>query len=168
MIDVPWKAVDVSETEGRALGRLFRKRPRFLADENVWPEIVDLVRSKGVNIKPVRELGLKHRDDAEVLRAAQGERRLLLTFDKRFWDDRKYPLRDTAGIVVLDQGSLDDVALEVAILLGNFTEHGEMFHRSKTWLHPDGTADIKVLDDTGRVDAGRLRFRNQVEEWVDD
>lgn len=164
---MPWRPVHVSEAEGRALRRLFRKRPKFLADENVRPEIVDLVKTKGVNIKSVGELGLKHRDDAEVLRVARGERRILLTFDKRFWDDRQYPLRDTAGIVILDQGPLDDVAVEVEILLAGFTEHGEMFNRTKTWLHSDGTADVKVLDDSGRVDVGRLRFRNQVEEWID-
>lgn len=56
---------------------------RFLADENVPPEVIDLVRQSGKDVTWIKEI-CPGADDDTVLELAHSEGRVLITFDKDF------------------------------------------------------------------------------------
>ncbi len=56
----------------------------LLADENVHPDVVVALQALGVDIVTVSGVGLVGRDDAEVLRYAYAERRVVMTHDADF------------------------------------------------------------------------------------
>ena len=56
----------------------------FLADENVHPDVVAGLRTRGHDVTTVVELGLAGRPDLEILRTALDQRRAVLTHDSDF------------------------------------------------------------------------------------
>jgi len=86
--------------------------PRFLADECVYQETIDLLRGRGFDVVRVQDLGLGGASDREVLLKAQELDRVLLTNDLGFSDIRSYPPSRYRGIIVLklrDYSSIADV-----------------------------------------------------------
>lgn len=73
---------------------------RLLADENVYREIVEAIRTHGFDVKTADELGAAGAGDEEILDLARAEKRLLVTFDRDFSDVRYLP-RDVPGVIVL-------------------------------------------------------------------
>lgn len=53
----------------------------LLADENISPEVVSALRQQGLDVRSAVEEGLAGRDDAEILRRAHAESRVVLTHD---------------------------------------------------------------------------------------
>jgi predicted nuclease of predicted toxin-antitoxin system len=82
---------------------------RILADENVARAIVDRLRSVGHDVVWVRETA-KRAEDGEVIRMAQDQCRLLLTFDKGF-GERVFMLKQPVPGVVLVRAESPDAKL---------------------------------------------------------
>ena len=83
----------------------------FLADENVAPRTVAELRSRGVDVVTVKDIGLKGAPDVDVLAYAVRTERVALTHDADFGT---LALREGAsfvGIVYLRPGNLDPVAV---------------------------------------------------------
>lgn len=79
---------------------------RFLADQNVEPPTVGLVRDAGHDVVSVRET-MPGASDEEVLRVAHDESRILITNDKGF-GDRIYRMREPCvGVLLLRFGAED-------------------------------------------------------------
>lgn len=70
-------------------------------DENVHGLVIDLLRQYGHSAETVQQEGLSGEPDSAVMEAASSEQRLLMTFDRRFADVRRYPLGQHPGIVVI-------------------------------------------------------------------
>jgi predicted nuclease of predicted toxin-antitoxin system len=71
----------------------------FLTDENVFPNVVALLRSKGFDVKDAREADLGGTSDEHLLETANAESRTLVTFDKYFADVLQHPLDSHHGII---------------------------------------------------------------------
>ena len=52
-----WKRLPLDEDEIAGTRRAFKKRPKFLLDENLGDDAAEWLRSRGHNVKTVRELG---------------------------------------------------------------------------------------------------------------
>ncbi len=59
-------------------------KSRFLADENVPPTLVGALRTKGYDVKDVKEEGMYGAGDEDILQLAKKERRVVLTHDSDF------------------------------------------------------------------------------------
>jgi hypothetical protein len=79
------------------------RRTRFLADENIEPWAVHVMRRNRLDVLEARQLGLEQRDDPEVFAASWKLRRLLLTHDRDFLDDTRVPYNRCAGLMVLPE-----------------------------------------------------------------
>lgn len=79
------------------------KQPRvkFYADENIDPRLIAALRRGGLSVVSATELGLSGRDDPFHFTKAKALRRFLVTSDADFLNHQQYPLRGTAGVVVL-------------------------------------------------------------------
>src|SRR5262249_24660055 len=93
--------IDISNQEAIEFLKAFPKASRFLVDENLGPELAPTMRNLGYNATDVYTLKLNGRSDEDVFAAAWSERRILLTQDRDFLDDRRFPPSRNAGIVVL-------------------------------------------------------------------
>ncbi len=74
----------------------------FKLDENFGRFIQELFQERGHNCSTVRDEGLAGAADLEVLQAACGEGRILVTLDHDFGNVLRYPPEATPGIVVLN------------------------------------------------------------------
>ena len=71
---------------------------KFLVDENIPPAVAHFLRSKGFDVKEVKEAGIHGICDAEIMDLARQEGRVLLTFDKHFSNILLYPLHSHNGV----------------------------------------------------------------------
>jgi Domain of unknown function (DUF5615) len=81
----------------------FRTLPRthFLFDENVQTNVIRAIRAYGMRVDYVRELGYRRRSDHEVLALAWKRKQMLVTYDRDFWDDERFPFGSFAGVLQL-------------------------------------------------------------------
>jgi predicted nuclease of predicted toxin-antitoxin system len=73
---------------------------RFKVDENLHPDVADVLRQSGHDALTVYEQGLRGHADGEVAGVCQKEDRAILTLDLDFSDVREFPPQDYSGVVV--------------------------------------------------------------------
>jgi predicted nuclease of predicted toxin-antitoxin system len=82
--------------------RSHRRRVRALADEDIDPIVVAGLRSEGWDVLAVAEYTkLQGTSDEELHRVAAKQKRLLVTADGDYQDDRKFPLQGGPGVLIL-------------------------------------------------------------------
>lgn len=98
---------------------------RLLADENVYREIVQRLKTTAFDIWSVQDLGRAQAPDSEIVRIAQKEDRILLTFDRDFGDIRYLP-QVAPGVVLLRfrQTPIEEIAERVEEVLTDLGEQG--------------------------------------------
>jgi predicted nuclease of predicted toxin-antitoxin system len=78
---------------------------RFYADENFPPVATRLLRKMGAIVVTAQDKGLKGHPDENHLSYALKHGYVLVTCDRDFLDDRKFPLVHAPALVVFDFGS---------------------------------------------------------------
>lgn len=80
-----------------------RKKWRLYADNNVEREITDYLKEDaGFDVLAVGEdPKLQHREDEFHYQKARQLGRYLLAHDDDFWDDRRFPLRHSPGVIII-------------------------------------------------------------------
>ncbi len=74
---------------------------RFKIDENLPPEVADLLRQHGHDALTVWDQGLRGKPDSELAGVLRLERRSFVTLDLGFADIRSYPPNEYSGLIVL-------------------------------------------------------------------
>lgn len=97
---------------------------RLKLDENIPADASVVARELGHDVDTVNAEGLTGAPDVDVLAAASGDGRLLLTLDRGFGDVRAHPPGTHAGIVVLRTSSQDPAMVKDA--LRAFLASGEL------------------------------------------
>jgi len=101
-----WKQLDEpSHQEIQQLTSMFRSKARFLVDESVGIAVAKSLRASGYNVKYVEELGLRGRSDEDVFATAWKDRRIVITHDSDFLDNRRFPHHRNPGVVIIRPGS---------------------------------------------------------------
>jgi Domain of unknown function (DUF5615) len=169
---MPWKKLSQpSPKEEAELEVEFGKKTAFLVDESVDPAITDFLRKKGWNVKTVSDVGLAGQDDEAMLAAAHRDDRVLLTHDRDFLDDRKFPPHRNPGVAVLPEGGRDFGALSTAVhnMLILVGAHRNFYHATKVEFLADGSLILKRRR-RGRDKRTRYRFTRHgpAEVWEDE
>lgn len=167
-----WKPIDAPKEAVDAAVRNFRKKARFLVDESLGVETAKFLRELGWNVKDVSEVGLSGRSDEDVLAYAFREKRILLTHDTDFLDDRRFPPHRNPGVVVLPGGSGSEEPLiralfDLLTIVGPFAEG---YRGAKMQISTDRVFSIRHrhADGTIKTDRYMVRGRGPALEWVDD
>jgi predicted nuclease of predicted toxin-antitoxin system len=105
---------DLSNEESLDFEREFKKKARFLVDENMGNDVAVLLRDFKYNATFVGDVGLIGCADETVFAYAWKDKRILLTHDADFLDDKKFPFHRNPGVIVLP-GAEGDGTLEPAI-----------------------------------------------------
>jgi predicted nuclease of predicted toxin-antitoxin system len=157
---MPWIRLPKSSTSEDALLRRLRKA-RLYADEDIEDEVVQAIRDKGVNISSVRERGERGKPDEVHLATARREHRFLLTKDKDFLDDRRFPLqKEGPGIIYLhgDFRAEERYAGAVANLLIYIVPYSQIYKGAKIQLS-EKHMTFRYIDYEGRVCVDECEIR---------
>lgn len=74
---------------------------RFKIDENLPPDVVELLRQEGHEALTVHDQGLRSHTDPEVIAVCQAERLALISLDLDFSNILSFPPERYAGLIVL-------------------------------------------------------------------
>ena len=102
---MPWINLDTKNVRANQLSRNRQTRVRFLVDESLGIEAVRVLQTNGWNAKFVSDLGLVGKDDTMVFAAAWKQKRVILTHDRDFLDNRRFPPHRNPGVVVFVVGA---------------------------------------------------------------
>jgi predicted nuclease of predicted toxin-antitoxin system len=111
---MPWKELDEpTDDDRRELDLEYRGKARFLIDESAGIGVAKILMGDGYNAKFVADFGLCGRSDEDVFAAAWREKRILITHDVDFLNDKRFPSHRNAGVILVRPGSdgRDDVGL---------------------------------------------------------
>lgn len=116
---------------------------KFLADQDVYATTTDLLTALGHDVVPAAQLGLARAEDAELLRVANQQGRILVTRDRDF------------GALVFVQGRGPGVIyLRISPLTLNAV-HAEFERVLRLYSEPELQASFVVIE------PGRHRIRKQ-------
>jgi hypothetical protein len=155
--------------ELRSMAKFRKYKWRIYADNNVSQDVVELLRQSGMNVLWVAEEPelRRHRDDKFHYGQAGKLGRYLLTSDRDFWDDRKFPLLQSPGLILLDSDDPQTakylpVILKKIIVEYNPTANPLYLGRTKTKLSSEGIV-IKIIDpDTSKPSRDRWSWGDLV------
>ena len=103
---MPWKELhELTAGEMREFDLQHRGKARFLVDESAGIGVAKMLQNDGYNAKFASDLGLLGRSDEDVFAAAWKERRVIITHDADFLDDRRFPPHRNPGIVLVRAGA---------------------------------------------------------------
>lgn len=146
------------------------KRSQFLVDESLGPATRELLRSRRINVVGVWEVGLTQRDDEDVLAYAWRHRRILLTHDDDFWNDRQFPEHRNPGIVILPGAKGDQVDMINGLiwLLQLMDRDPGTWRKKKVRITRDGDVYVKGRLRTGVYTTRHYRITNKQHDlqWV--
>ena len=91
------------------------RKTRFVTDENIEPWALYVMRYKKFDVIDCNAAKIRHRDDRTVFRSAWRLKRVLVTHDHDFLDDRLFPFSGCSGLLVLP--TYGRVSLEFGNLL---------------------------------------------------
>jgi predicted nuclease of predicted toxin-antitoxin system len=148
------------------------RRARFLVDENVGEGVAEALRGARWNVKFVGEVGLDRHDDSDVFAFAGREGRFIVTHDRDFLDDRRFPPHRNPGIVVLPGGAGEERELLRALvgMLSIIGPFGNIWAGTKVRISAEGEWRVSIwAPATGRHETTRFRFPKHGAplEWSD-
>lgn len=148
-----WREIQIAREDIFWLKSRFGRSAKWLADENIDLSIIEWMRSEGMNVRTASELGFKRKDDREIFALARKLNRMIITGDKDFWDDSKFPVDMSPGIIIISQDVSDRViALELLNLRDIIWPYGEVWDKSKIKLEGSGKVWVKSrVRDTGKI-----------------
>ncbi len=113
---MPWKLLeDMSKEEQGDFDREYKKKARFLVDESLDPDTVRVLQHFGYGANTIADVRLSGHDDEDVAARALREGRIVLTSDKDFLDERRFPTQKGPAIIVLPTGEIDSDRFATAI-----------------------------------------------------
>lgn len=78
---------------------------RFLVDENMGDDVAEFLRGGGFNAKFIGDYGMCGHPDENVFNLAWKERRVIVTHDLDFMDNRSFPPHRNPGIIRIGPGA---------------------------------------------------------------
>jgi predicted nuclease of predicted toxin-antitoxin system len=145
-----------------------RAKARFYADENFPAKAVSILRAMGAQVRTALEANLLGHPDENHLAYARRHGYMLLTRDRDFLDERRFPLILSPAIYVFDFGSGSDYEIRLAFrCLRTVLSMPQFF--DKWWKYDAGrhgwTVSVRHLDGTTSRDRYRI-WCGRLEIWT--
>jgi hypothetical protein len=119
----------------------------------------------------VYDIGLGGHPDENVMSRAWRDKRIVLTHDRDFLDDRRFPPHRNPGVIVLPgaQGCTPVLEWELARVVVADGRHGDVFRGYKIHILEDGTWSIRPPHSPIGLRGTRLlKFDRRGEIWECD
>jgi hypothetical protein len=172
-IDMDFNAIGktLSQREIRQVDEIARRnsKPRFYADENFPVRATAILREYKANVLTVQEARRTGHPDGNHTAESLRLRRILITCDRDYLDERRFPLISCPALVVCDFGGGSDREIrETFTCLWMFFVAPQLHDK---WIKIDARLDcwteyVRYLD--GTTTRTRCRFYGgRAQEWVD-
>lgn len=141
---------------------------RFLSDENFPTRAIKILKAHGARVKTAQEAGLAGHPDQAYASFARRTGLILVTCDRDFLNNRKFPLIRCPTIVVCDFGRGDDLSIRRTLrclqTAFSFPQAYDIW--TKIDACPDEwTETTRFLD--GTTNRARKRYHGrQLQEWL--
>ena len=147
-------------------GFKYSRKPRYFVDENLGKGVTELLRDLGGNVTDAWEQGMLGYKDERIWRFARKKRRIILSHDDDFMDERKYPIRECYGYVVLPHKAGGEQALtQKLVQLHEVVSFGAgIIYMRKLIIRENGHWELYGLSSTGKIEKTlhNLNDRNHV------
>ncbi len=117
------------------------------------------------------ELGLTGCSDEDHFAISYRNKRILLTHDEDFLDNRKFPQHRNPGVVVLPgaSGNIDILADALRLVLAFVAPYRDLWQGSKIKIGMDGHVTVWNYDYTGCWSETRYKVeQHRCLMWIDD
>jgi uncharacterized protein DUF5615 len=166
-----WKKIlPVTEDEVRAADHFLRKKARFLVDENIG-KLASILRELGWDAVSAHEAGLRGHSDEDLFAFGWKRKRVIITNDDGFLDDRRYPFHRCPGVLIVPspaknfEGFADALASGLPVV----GRYSGAFDREKIAIRSDGTWTVRGFSKEPGVH-WKAQFKvdehGQAWEWV--
>lgn len=162
----------VSKFEIRQVDEFIKRhaKVRFYADENFPSAATTILRNMGARVVTAQECNLRRHPDENHAAYALRKGYILITCDRDYLDERRFPLIHCPAIVVFDfgTGKSDEMRASFRCLRGMFMV--PQFYDK--WIKIDASRETwteiaRFLN--GTTSRTRYRYNNgQLEEWVNE
>jgi predicted nuclease of predicted toxin-antitoxin system len=136
-----WEEFDFQEYFDLGIIPKYPKKIKLLADENIPMHIIEEL-SKYFSIKSVFDIGLAGHPDENIRDASKKLKRVLLTTDKDFWDEKKHSIRKCFGIICTEAGpdEIDKIYMALARFYVYFAKRypNDWWNYTKAFIKTDG------------------------------
>ena len=133
--------------------------------------MAEVLRFWGYNTKYGPDVGLGGKADPDVYALAWREKRILLTHDKDYLNDREYPFNRNPGVIVLpgEEGEQEPLRRAVRYMLNIFGTHARIFPNAKIVIDSNNVWYIKNhRKKEGYIEYSKLKFtKTKVYRWED-
>jgi predicted nuclease of predicted toxin-antitoxin system len=75
---------------------------KLCADANIPKSLVDNIKEMGIPVITVYDAGIETHSDSNVMTWVRKSKRVLITMDDDFWDDKRFPIVNNPGLIFLD------------------------------------------------------------------
>jgi predicted nuclease of predicted toxin-antitoxin system len=145
-----------------------RAKARFYADENLPPKAVAILRAMGAQVRTAQECNLLGHPDENHLAYARRCGFVLLTCDRDFLDDGRFPLIHSPAICVFNFGSGSEFEIRLAFrCLKTVLSMPQFF--DKWWKYDAGrhgwTVSARHLNGTTTRDRYRI-WGGRLQVWT--
>jgi predicted nuclease of predicted toxin-antitoxin system len=146
-----------------------KAKPRFFADENFPVRAVTMLRELGARVETVQEAGRRHHPDENHAAYALANGLVLLSCDRDFLDNKRFPLIHCPAIFVFDFGRGSDAEIKPALrCLGSVFVAPQFFDK---WCKVDAGRDSWIewmRYQNGSTSRARHRvWRGKFQTWID-
>ena len=151
---MPWKKIAFTPRQWQRMHSEHsgvEGRARFLIDEDMPWEVTSVLRKRRFGTMTVEDYGLTGRGDHAIFELARSEDRILVTEDRGFLDDQRFPPEGSPGLAILpphgdDQGRFVSA---FGLLLKIHGDNHALWRETKAWIPGDGTVAIRCRDPLG-------------------
>jgi predicted nuclease of predicted toxin-antitoxin system len=146
-----------------------KAKARFFADENFPTRAVEILRGMGAKVLTVQEAGTRRHPDENHAAFALREGLILLTCDRDFLDNRRFPLVHCPAIFVFDFGDGTEREMRQAYRCMSVVFPAPQFYDK--WCKFDARRESWTETfryQNGTTSRSRLRlFRGRIQDWVE-
>ena len=139
------------------------KKFKLCADANIPQAFVDELRRAGILIRTASEDRVVTCSDDDILAWAKRSKRVLVTLDRDFWDDRKFPLQSVSGVVFLDvlPKNIDAALKAFDLIYGTFASSYSLdrWEGMKARATPEGYV-LKIRTWEGRISQYSIKLKS--------
>lgn len=166
-----WELLDLSGIR-KADMRPLTGEARFYADHNLDQSIVYVLRHEKFDVETAEGIQADKQPDEFHYRYAFKSKRVLLTHDKDFLDNERYPLSQTCGVIVfnVDTNNASQIARVLEVVVTILAGLAPALRQKKFVVNSDYTIRMteRVPSNAGwQEQTRRFRFDTNVEDvWI--
>jgi predicted nuclease of predicted toxin-antitoxin system len=121
---------------------------KIKVDENIGRSGVELLREGGHDVMTVTDQELSGAAEERIFQVCRSERRTLVTLDRDFGHVPRFPLKQTAGIVVLELGGPASLPLLRERIRASIVLAKTRSIEGELWIVEPGRVRVRLEKDT--------------------